>query len=109
MRSEPEPDVAIVSGTHQNYRERHPTGTDCRLVIEVADTSVEKDRAKATIYQSAGVQEYWLVNIGGQCIERYKLTESPDLQPPTVLAQDSQVAISLAEAELVLDLKSVFN
>ena len=80
QRSEPEPDVSIVTGVHQDFRDRHPRGTDCRLVIEIADTSVEKDRAKASIYHSAGVEEYWIVNIGSQCIERYQLSNSPELQ-----------------------------
>jgi Uma2 family endonuclease len=109
QRSEPEPDIAIVIGVHHDYRERHPTGKDCRLVIEVADTSVEKDRAKAAIYHSAGVEEYWIVNIGSQCIERYRLAESSELQPPIVPAKDGQVAISIAETELVFDLMPIFG
>lgn len=108
QRSEPEPDVAIVTGVQEDFRESHPKGLDCRLVIEVADTSVEKDRAKAAIYQSAGVEEYWIVNIGAQCIEQYRLAESSELQAPIVLDRDSQIVIRIAESELVLDLDLIF-
>lgn len=108
QRSEPEPDIAIVSGAHQDYRDSHPAGSDCRLLIEVADTSIEKDRAKAAIYHSAGVEEYWIVNIGSQCIERYLLAGSTELQP-LVLAEDAKVAINIAETELVLDLTPIFG
>ncbi len=52
-RSEPEPDLAILKGEHADFRLQHPQGIDCELVIEVADTSLEKDRAKAEIYRSA--------------------------------------------------------
>lgn len=108
QRSEPEPDIAIVSGIHQDYRDRHPAGTDCRLVIEVADTSVERDRAKAAIYQSAGVEEYWIVNVGTQSIERYLLNTSSELQPISV-AKDAQVAIDIAGTELIFELRPMFS
>lgn len=109
QRSEPEPDLAIVAGVHQDFRDRHPSGTDCRLVIEVADTSVEKDRAKASIYHSAGVEEYWIVNINSQCVERYRFSQSSECSRPSILAADQQVAIRLAEADLIFDLGLIFN
>ncbi|MCC6510563.1 MAG: Uma2 family endonuclease [Pirellulaceae bacterium] len=108
QRSEPEPDIAIVVGAHQDYRDRHPSGTDCRLVIEVADSTIEKDRAKAAIYHSAGVEEYWIVNVGSQCIERYLLAESTELQS-LVPAEDAKVAINIAETELVFDPTPIFG
>ena len=61
--SEPEPDLAIVRGIHRDYRTRHPSGCEVALVIEVADTSLQKDRNKARIYASAGVKEYWIINL----------------------------------------------
>ncbi len=108
-RSEPEPDIAIVTGAHQDFRDSHPTGKDCRLIIEVADTSLEKDRAKAAIYHSAGVEEYWIVNVGSQSIEQYRFSESPELQPPTVLSLDSQMPLRFSDAELTLDLRQIFS
>ncbi|WP_417735632.1 Uma2 family endonuclease [Rosistilla oblonga] len=71
-RSEPEPDLVVVRGKHSDYRERHPSGGDCRLVIEVADTSLAKDRAKISIYAAAGVQEYWIVNAIDNQIESFR-------------------------------------
>jgi Uma2 family endonuclease len=61
--SEPEPDLAVVRGELSHFRHKHPGGSDCRLVIEVSDTSLAKDNAKAAIYASAGVEEYWIVNL----------------------------------------------
>jgi len=57
--SEPEPDIAIVRGTLADFRQAHPT--TARLVIEVAISSVDVDREKATIYAEADIPEYWLV------------------------------------------------
>jgi len=48
MTSEPEPDIAIVSGDIETYRDRHPT--TAALVLEVAVSSREVDWAKAELY-----------------------------------------------------------
>src|SRR5262245_31169900 len=49
--SEPEPDVAIVP--LGDYETEHPTTG--LLVIGVADSSIQHDRAKAAVYASAGI------------------------------------------------------
>ncbi len=69
--SEPEPDVAVVS--RGNYATEHPT--TALLVIEVADSSLQQDRAKAAVYASAGIGEYWIVNLGARTVEVHS---SPD-------------------------------
>jgi len=54
--SEPEPDVAIVTGRARDYIAAHPT--TALLVIEVADSSLRLDRRfKAEVYARAGLQE----------------------------------------------------
>ncbi|MEO8180441.1 MAG: Uma2 family endonuclease [Deltaproteobacteria bacterium] len=63
--SEPAPDLCVVpAGDH---RQRHPSGA--LLVIEVAESSLAKDRRKSTIYARAGVPEYWLVDVENQRVE----------------------------------------
>src|SRR5712664_3896406 len=42
--SAPEPDLAVVPGTRDDYRERHPARP--ALIIEVADSSLEFDRVQ---------------------------------------------------------------
>ena len=42
--SEPEPDFVIVRGSSVDYEGHHPFATDVGLVIEVADTSLARDR-----------------------------------------------------------------
>src|SRR5438034_526801 len=61
--SVPEPDVVVVRGSPGDYRDRHPTGADIGLVIEVAESSVSRDRRKAKIYARAGIPHYWIVNL----------------------------------------------
>lgn len=67
-----EPDLAIVRGMPRDYLNAHPTGRDALLVIEVAVTSQQHDRAKAAIYACAAVPEYWLVDVAGRCLAVYR-------------------------------------
>lgn len=67
--SEPEPDLAVVRGTDADFRVQHPATAE--LVVEVAVSSVEIDRAKAGIYAAAGVPVYWLVLVREGCVEVY--------------------------------------
>ena len=39
-------------------------------MIEVADTSIDRDRAKSAIYRSSGVDEYLIVNINDRSVSR---------------------------------------
>ncbi len=57
--SEPEPDLAVVAGHRDDFRQCHPSKAD--LVVEVAITTVELDHAKAGIYAAAGIPMYLLV------------------------------------------------
>jgi Uma2 family endonuclease len=57
--SEPEPDIAIVAGTEDDFWQDHPTSAE--LVIEVCITSYQYDESKLRAYARAGVKECWLV------------------------------------------------
>lgn len=60
----PEPDLAVVRGTLEDYRRREPRPRDIALLIEVADTSYAKDRgAKWWRYAAAGIPVYIVVNL----------------------------------------------
>lgn len=69
--SEPEPDIAVVP--LGDYEIEHPR--TALLVIEVSDSSLRQDRRKAAVYASAGIGEYWIVNLGARAVEIYS---SPD-------------------------------
>jgi Uma2 family endonuclease len=66
--SEPEPDAAIVAPG--DYAERHPE--TALLLIEVADSSLARDREKAKLYAAARVPEYWIVNLVDAVVEVYR-------------------------------------
>lgn len=58
--SEPEPDVVVVRGDTRQYLDRHPGAEDIALVVEVSDTTLQRDRSlKKRIYARAGIPIYW--------------------------------------------------
>lgn len=71
--TEPEPDLALVKPRTDAYMEKHPHSDDVWLLIEVADTSLEKDREiKLRIYAASGIPEVWVVNLVENIIEVYR-------------------------------------
>lgn len=69
--SEPEPDLVVVPGTPDDYRDDHPRSA--LLVVEVSDTTIALDRnRKSSIYARASIQEYWIVNLAERCLEVYR-------------------------------------
>lgn len=83
----PEPDIAVVRGTEEGYSDRHPGPADLPLVIEVSDSSVGTDRStKQRLYATAGVPQYWLVNLPESQVEVYE-------QPDSTIGKYSQQTI----------------
>jgi Uma2 family endonuclease len=69
--SEPEPDLAVVSGNPLSYLNAHPA--TALLIVEVSDTTLEHDRRrKGSLYARAGIQDYWIVNLIDRCVEVYR-------------------------------------
>jgi Uma2 family endonuclease len=67
--SEPEPDLAVVPPG--DYLDGHPQ--QAYLVIEVAESSLAEDRKiKSPLYATAGVPEYWIVNLVDRVVEVYR-------------------------------------
>jgi Uma2 family endonuclease len=83
--SEPEPDLAVIRGRERDYLRRHPGPKDMALVIEVADTSIRRDRTlKGRLYARAGVPVYWIVNLPGARLEVYSEPSGPTDSPAYV-------------------------
>lgn len=78
--TEPEPDLAVVAGTLQQYLQAHPT--TALLIVEVADTSLSYDRGrKGSLYARASIADYWIVNLVDNQVEVYRDPE-PDPNEP---------------------------
>jgi Uma2 family endonuclease len=79
--SEPEPDVAVVTGSPRDYRDAHPS--TALLIVEVADTSLVFDRTtKASLYARVGIADYWLLNLVDEVIEVHRNPQRSTDTPP---------------------------
>ncbi len=69
---EPEPDLAVVRGTRDDYSEQHPGPGDIGLLVEIAEPSLSWDRgAKLAAYAHAGIATYWIINLIDRQVEVY--------------------------------------
>ena len=69
--SEPEPDVAVVTGSIRDFSDHHPTNPV--LVVEVSLTTLKFDQTKKLkLYAEYGIEEYWIVNLKQHQLEVYR-------------------------------------
>jgi Uma2 family endonuclease len=108
-KSEPEPDLAIVSGNLGDFRTRHPSGPECRLLIEVADTSVARDRAKGLIYAAAGVPETWIVNLVDEQIEQLTCPRPQGYQDARIFTANQTIELELTGVRLAFPVNVVLG
>ena len=70
--TEPEPDIMLLRWRDDEYDFDLPTPQDVFLLIEVSDSTLDKDRnEKLPMYAQAGIPESWIVNIPGGVVEVY--------------------------------------
>lgn len=80
--SAPQPDVAIIPGTRREFTD-HPT--QAALIVEVADTTLNTDTTtKAELYATAGVPEYWVLDLPNRQLHVFR--DPAALPLPTDLA-----------------------
>jgi Uma2 family endonuclease len=69
--SQPEPDLAVVTGAIRDYRDHHPT--TALLIVEVANSSLLHDRRrKIPLYARHGIPETWLLNLVRRVLEVHR-------------------------------------
>lgn len=63
------PDLALLRPDDDFYRGGHPRPEDALLVIEVADTSLWRDRkVKLPVYARLGVPRLWILELKRRCV-----------------------------------------
>jgi len=103
--SEPEPDISVVCGPLEKYRDAHATTAE--IVIEVAVSSLEIDRVKAHIYAGAGVKEYWIVCPEEKQVEVYRQPGATGYAERTLLAAPAVIEC-VALPGVCVDLEALF-
>ncbi len=99
---EPLPDVAVVIGSPRNYTHQHPTSA--LLVVEVSETTLKMDReTKGSLYASAGIPEYWLLNLPERVLEVYR---NPVPMPRRAFGHGYQIVLKMGEHETLSPLSA---
>ena len=82
VASAPEPDAWVVSGNSRTYDQVLPTPAVVVLVVEVSDTSLWYDiGAKASLYASVGIADYWVIDIPNQQVRIFRDPQPDATQP----------------------------
>jgi Uma2 family endonuclease len=69
---EPQPDLAVIRGTRNDYLARHPEPQDVALLVEVADSSLDRDQGqKLSAYARGRIPVYWIINLVERQVEVY--------------------------------------
>lgn len=93
--SQPEPDIALLRWQDDFYESGHPQAQDVYLLIEVADTTLETDRAiKLPIYAQTGISEVWIVNLQDLQIEVYRSPIEDTYSVSQILTAGQMLTIS---------------
>jgi Uma2 family endonuclease len=103
--SEPEPDIVVVRGETRQYLDRHPGAEDIALIIEVSDTTLQRDRTvKKRIYARAGISIYWIVNLVEEQVEMYSQplveVEQPDYSQRLDFGRSAVIPIIIEGIEI---------
>ena len=101
--SEPEPDVAVVTGTIRDYRDSHPTLAV--LIVEVSDESLHHDRTvKQRLYAQCGIPEYWILALPDARLEVHRDPAEDGYRSVTKYAAGDSVApLARPNAQIVVD------
>ena len=104
--SEPEPDIAIVRLPNTNYLTRHPYPEDIYWLIEISNTTLEDDlNRKKRIYASAGINEYWIVDL--KDIELIIFREASGSDYQTKVTLDKGIVSPLAFPNIKIEVEKV--
>lgn len=103
--SEPQPDIVLLKPRPDFYAIQHPTPEDIFLLIEVADSSIEYDRAaclwhrsfKIPIYAENKIQEVWLIDLNQNLLEVYQNPQKNYYQNITKLSSEDSLTLSQPE------------
>jgi len=86
--SEPEPDLMLLKPSADFYRKRHPLPEDVFLLVEISDSSLERDQEeKFPAYARAGIAEVWIVDLNDQIIEVYRQPNFTGYGAKTILRE----------------------
>jgi Uma2 family endonuclease len=107
--SEPQPDLMLLHPVADYYQRRHPAPAEVFLLVEVADSSLAKDRGlKLPAYGQAGIAEVWIVNLADLALEVYRGPHFTGYSAKTILRAGDQ-ARPQAFPDVAVEVRELFR
>jgi len=104
--SEPEPDLVVVPHRDDFYAETGVCSKDVLLLIEVSDTTLQKDQfIKLPLYAEAGIPEVWIVDINSGKIYQYLRPQQDEYLERRTF--DRSMKISTSQLSLKVEVKKL--
>jgi len=101
LRSEPQPDFAIVKAKQGGYR-KHPHSRDVLLPVAVSDSPLRYDLGKrASLYAAHGIPEYWVFDLQHDRVWRHRAPRSREYTQRDEITQGT-LPLPALDAELSL-------
>lgn len=99
--SEPESDIAVVKLPVSLYDYRHPSAAEIYLLIEISDSTLEKDlEEKRIVYAKAGILEYWIVDLKARQLITFRQPSGDNYQIKQTYSQGSLFPVAFPDVEL---------
>lgn len=107
--SEPEPDIAVLITDPLYYEDHHPTPSEVYLIVEVADTSLDRDiNFKAGIYAQAGIADYWVLDVNERLLHIFREPSQNGYQNQIILS-DNQTVSPLAFPNCIITVREMLR
>jgi Uma2 family endonuclease len=98
---EPEPDVAAVRGSRDDYVDRTPGTKDVGLLVEVAETTLGRDRGeKKMAYARGRIPVYWIINLVDRQVEVYSDPRRGQYRSSQIFKPEQDVPLVIDGAEV---------
>ena len=103
-----EPDVILLKKPETEFSERNPLPADVRLLVEVADSSLQDDlERKARIYGQSDVVEYWVADVKARQIWVHRIPSAKGYEMIAIYS-DTQEVSALAQPEAKIRVSEFF-
>ena len=89
---EPEPDLAVLNQSIEQFTDEEPTEKDTVLVVEVSNTTLAYDLSrKVRQYGNVGIPEYWVIDIPNRLLHVFREPTETGYASEAILTTDDEV------------------
>lgn len=98
-----DPDVMLLRPRAESYKRALPTPADIALVVEVAGSSLSRDRGvKLPIYAKHGVAEYWIADLDREVVVVHRDPQGQAYKSVEEFVRDAAIAPLAAPAHQIV-------